>query len=283
MEIQNVGIIGCGQMGSGIAQLCAQSGYTVLVSENRQELLQKGMVTIKASLDKDIKKQKLPVQEKDDIFARIIGTTNIDDFRDCDLVIEAIVEKLVLKKRIFSRLDQICPPCTLLASNTSSFQVGEMATMTKRPDKVLGLHFFNPVPAMKLVEIIKTPATSETTLKIGKEFGESLGKTVVMVQDSPGFIVNRLMTPQILNAVRMVESGIATKEDIDTAISLGLNHPIGPIALADLIGLDTLLTIANNIHQKLKDKQYAAPEMLKILVANGHLGRKTGRGFYQYE
>lgn len=283
MRIQKVGIIGCGQMGSGITQACAQSGYIVLVSENSQKLLQKGLAAITASLDKGVKKQNLTLKEKDAILTQITGTTNLADFQDCDLVIEAVVEELDLKKWIFSRLDKICSPYTLLATNTSSLPVSEIAAVTKRPDKVFGLHFFNPVPVLKLIEIIKTSATSAAALETGKEFGESLGKTVVTVQDSPGFIVNRLMAPQILNAIRMIESGIAIREDIDTAMTLGLNHPIGPLALADLIGLDTLLTIANSIHQKLGDNQYAAPELLKKLVSTGHLGQKTGSGFYEYQ
>jgi 3-hydroxybutyryl-CoA dehydrogenase len=283
VEIRKVGIVGCGQMGGGIAQVCAQSGYTVLVSENNRELLQKGLGNIAASLDRSIKKQNMTPREKDPIIARISGTTNIGDFQDCDLAIEAVVEELETKKHIFSRLDKVCPPHSLLATNTSSLPVIEMAKATNRPAKVLGLHFFNPVPVLKLMEIIRAAATSEATLEAGKEFGKSLGKTVVVVQDSPGFIVNRLMTPQILNAIQMFESDIATKEDIDTAMTLGLNHPVGPFALADLIGLDTLLTIADSIYQKLGDKQYAAPELLKKLVSAGHLGCKTGHGFYEYK
>ena len=282
MKIRKVGIVGCGQMGSGIAHVCARSGYTVLVSENGRELLDKGLANIATSLDKGVRKQNITPQEKDVILTRISGTTNNNDFWDCDLIIEAVIEKLDLKKDIFLQLDNICSPDTLLTTNTSSFQVSEIATITKRPDRVLGLHFFNPVLVLKLIEIVKTPATSETTLQTAKEFGASLGKTVVVVEDSPGFIVNRLMTPQILNAILLVESGIATREDIDTAMSLGLNHPIGPLALADLIGLDTLLTIADNIHRKSGEKQYAAPAMLKKLVAEGRLGRKTGSGFYDY-
>jgi len=282
MKIHKVGVIGCGQMGGGIAQVCAQSGYAVLVSENNHELLQKGMANIAVSLDRSVKKGNIPSPEKDTALTRITGTTNIDDFQDRDMVIEAVVEELETKKSIFSRLDKICPPHIVLATNTSSLPVNEIAEATKRPDKVLGLHFFNPVPVLKLMEIIKTAVTSEATLRIGKEFGKSLGKTIVVVQDSPGFIVNRLMTPQILNAIRMFESGIATKEDIDTAMTLGLNHPVGPFALADLIGLDTLLTIADSIHQKMGDKECAAPELLKKMVSDGHLGRKTGQGFYKY-
>jgi len=283
MKMQKLGIIGCGQMGSGISLVCAQSGYTVLVSDINSKLLQRGLKNIETSLDKNIDKNKITRQEKDTVLARITGTTNTGDFNDCDLVIEAISEELDSKKQVFLKLDKICPPHTLLATNTSCLSVADISKVTHRSDKVLGLHFFNPVPTMKLIEIIKSATTSEDTISAAKEFAGSLGKTFVVVQDSPGFIVNRLMMPQILNAIRIVESGIATVEDVDTGMTLGLNHPLGPFALADLIGLDTLLTIADNIHQKLGDKQYAAPEILKKMVANGYLGRKTGRGFFPYK
>jgi 3-hydroxybutyryl-CoA dehydrogenase len=282
MKIQKVGVVGCGQMGGGIAQVCAQAGYAVTVSENNGELLKKGLGNIAASLDKSIRKQSITHLEKDAILTRISGTVKTDDFKDCDIVIEAVVEEMVIKKSVFSNLDTVCKPHTILATNTSSLPVKEIADATRRPDKVLGLHFFNPVPSLKLMEIIWTATTSKATLEAGRDFGKSLGKTVVTVQDSPGFIVNRLMTPQILNAIRMCESGIATKEDIDMAMTLGLNHPVGPFALADFIGLDTLLAIAESIYQRLGDTQYLAPELLRKLVSAGHLGRKTGRGFYEY-
>jgi 3-hydroxybutyryl-CoA dehydrogenase len=283
MKIRAVGIIGCGQMGRGIARICTQSGFKVLISDISQTLLQKGLTAIAASLDRNIRKGIIQPSYKDVILARILGTTNNEEHHDCDLVIEAIIEDLEVKKRVFYTLDQICKAYTLLATNTSSLSVSEITTTTSRPDRVLGLHFFNPVPAMKLMEIVRTDATGKDTVDAGKAFGESLGKTVVVVQDSPGFIVNRLMVPQILNAIYMVESNTAAKEDIDTAITLGLNNPVGPIALADIIGLDTLLSIAESIYQKLGDAQYAAPEMLKRLVVDNHLGRKTGRGFYEYK
>ena len=282
MKIQNVGVVGCGQMGGGIAQVCAQSGYTVLVSENSKELLQKGLAAITASLEKSVKKGIMPLEEKNLVLRRITGTTNAGDFYNCDLIIEAAIEDLELKKNIFSQLDSVCPSHTLLATNTSSLSVAEIAAATHRPDKVLGLHFFNPVPVLRLLEVIKTTGTSGTTLEAGIGFGKSLNKTIVVVADTPGFIVNRLMTPQILNAIRLVEAGTATSEDIDTAMTLGLNHPVGPLALADLIGLDTLLTIADSIFKKTGDSQYAAPDMLKKMVHAGNLGRKTGRGFYEY-
>jgi 3-hydroxybutyryl-CoA dehydrogenase len=282
MEIRKVGVVGCGQMGGGIAQVCAQSGYAVIVSEISDYLLRKGLAAIESSLDRSVQKERITPQERDTAIARIRGTTDTGEFKGCDLVIEAAVEDLDLKKKIFREMDGLCPGITILATNTSSLLISDIAAVTQRKDKVLGMHFFNPVPAMKLVEIVKSAATSDETYDAGKQFCQSLGKTVVTVQDSPGFIVNRLMTTQILGAIHLLESGTATKEDIDTGMTLGLNHPMGPLALADLIGLDTLLGIADNICDKIKDKQYATPAMLKQMVADGRLGRKTGRGFYEY-
>jgi 3-hydroxybutyryl-CoA dehydrogenase len=282
MEIRKVGVVGCGQMGGGIVQVCAQSGYAVIVSEINEELLNKGLAAIAASLDRGVQREKITHQDRDASLARIRGTTDTRDFGDCDLIIEAAVENLDLKKNIFREIDKVCPRHAILATNTSCLSVSDMAGETGRPDRVLGMHFFNPVPVMKLLEIVRTEATSETTLETCKKFGQSLGKTIVIIQDSPGFIVNRLMASQILNAIRMVESGIASKEDIDTGMTLGLNYPMGPLALADLIGLDTLLFIANGIYERLSDEQYAAPALLKEMVAAGQLGRKTGKGFYEY-
>jgi len=280
--IKKVGVIGCGQMGSGIAQVCAQAGYQVVVSEVNDEFLDKGLSSIDTYLARSVQKERITQQDKDAIIGRIKGTTSMNDFGDCDIVLEAAVEDMKLKKDIFHEIDGICPQHAILATNTSCLSVTEIAAVTKRPDKILGLHFFNPVPVMRLLELIKTASTSEETVKISKEFGESLDKSVVTVQDSPGFIVNRLMTPQILNAIKMLESGIATKEDIDTGMTQGLNYPMGPLALADLIGLDTLLYIANGIYEELKDSQYIAPPLLKKMVSAGQLGRKTGKGFYEY-
>jgi len=282
MEIRKVGVVGCGQMGGGIARVCAHSGYPVLVSELNDALLKKGLAAVASSLDRDVKKEKITLPEKEAILTRIGGTTNIDDLEDCDIIIEASVEDLDLKKRIFRDMDKVCPRAMVLATNTSSLPVSEIAAATGRPDRVLGMHFFNPVPSMKLLELVKTVATSDATLKIAYAFGQSLGKTVVVTPDTPGFIVNRLLVPQILNAIRLVESGAVTKEDIDTAMTLGLNHPIGPLTLADLVGLDILLAMADSIHEKLGETQYLPPELLKNLVAAGRLGRKTGHGFYEY-
>ena len=281
MEMK-IGVVGCGLMGGGITQVCAQSGYPVIVSEINDELLQKGLTAIDANLTRNVQKERITQQDKDATLARIKGTTDNRDFGDCDLVIEAAVENLDLKKKIFGEMDKICPEHAILATNTSCLSIIDMAKATGRPDKVLGLHFFNPAPVMKLMEVVRTSATSEETLELGKNFGQSLGKTIIIAQDTPGFIVNRLMTPQILNAIRMLESGAATKEDIDTGMTLGLNYPMGPLALADLVGLDTILFITDGIHDRFREDQYAAPSLLKEMVATGQLGRKTGKGFYDY-
>ena len=283
MEIKQVGVVGCGQMGSGITQVCAQSGYRVIVSEINNELLNKGLSSINSFLTRSVEKGKITRQDKDSALSRIKGTTDLKDLGDCDLLIEAAVENLDLKKKIFAELDKICPKHAILASNTSGLSIIDMAMATARPDKVLGIHFFYPVWLMKLLEIVKTIATSNETLEIGKDFGKSLGKTIIIAQDTPGFIVNRLMVPYLLNAIQMLEAGVATKEDIDTGMTLGLNHPMGPLALADFIGLDTLLFIANGIYAEFKDPQYAPPVLLAKMVTAGRLGRKTGKGFYDYK
>jgi 3-hydroxybutyryl-CoA dehydrogenase len=282
MEIKRVGVVGCGLMGSGISQVCAQSGYQVVVSEINDELLNKGLASISLFLTRNVKKGRVSQTEKDATLARIRGTTNIKDFGDCDLIIEAVIESMDMKKKIFAELDKICSKDAILASNTSCLSIIDMATVTTRPEKVLGMHFFNPVPSMKLLEIVKTIATSDETLEIAKEFGKSIGKTTIVAPDTPGFIVNRLLLPFMLGAFRMLETGGATKEDIDTGVRLGLGHPMGPLALADLIGMDTILFIANAICEELKDPLYVPPIILKKMVAAGWLGRKTGKGFYEY-
>jgi len=283
MEIKQVGIVGCGQMGGGIAQVCAQSGYEVIASEVNEELLNKGLASINSRLTRAVEKETIKPEDKEAIFSRLRGTTNLKDFSRCDLVIEAAIENIELKKKIFAELDAVCPKHTILATNTSCLSIIEMAMTTKRPDKVLGLHFFNPPPMMKLLEVVRTVATSEETLEIGREFGQSLGKTPIIAPDSPGFIVNRLLVPQILHAIAMLESGVATREDIDNGMTLGLNHPIGPLALADLIGLDTMYFIAIAMYDDFKEPQFAPPTLLKKMVTAGWLGRKTGKGFHEYK
>jgi len=283
MEIKKVGVVGCGLMGSGIAQVCAQSGYQVVVSEINDALLNKGMASISSRLARDVEKGKLSAKDKDSALSRIKGTPNTQDFSDCDLVIEAIIENMDLKKKVFAELDKVCPQHTVLATNTSVLSVIDIAEATARPDKVLGLHFFNPVPVMELVEAIKTIATSEDTLGIGIEFVKSLGKTAIVAQDTPGFVVNRLLAPFLLNAIRMLEDGVATREDIDAGIKLGLNHPIGPLRLLDFIGLDTVYFGAISMYEEFKEPQYAPPILLRKMVTAGWLGRKTGKGFYDYD
>ncbi len=280
MEIRKVGVVGAGIMGAGIVQVCAQSGYQVVVSEINDELLQKGIGTVDFFLGKAVQKEKITSEEKDKIMGRIQGTTDPVHFKDCDLIVEAIIENLELKKELFKQLDEICPPHALLTSNTSSMTVVEMAAVTKRMDKVAGLHFFNPVPLMRLVEIVRTITTSNETVETLKTFSESLGKTVVMAKDTPGFIVNRLLIPYLLNAIRVYDSGLASIEDIDTAIELGLNHPMGPFRLLDILGNDTTLSIADNMFNEFKDDMYAAPVLLRRMVSAGILGRKSGRGFH---
>ena len=283
MEIKKVGVVGCGAMGSGISQVCAQSGYQVTVLEMNDALLDKGLSSINSALTKRMNKGQLPQQDRDSIFGRIKGTTNAQGFSTCDLVIEAASENMELKKSIFAEMDRICPKHAILATNTSCLSIIDMAMATSRPDKVVGLHFFNPAPVMKLLEVVRTIATSKETLEASRHFGESLGKTIVIAQDSPGFIVNRLLVPFLLHAIRMLDAGIATREDIDTAINLGLSYPMGPLALADLIGLDVVFFVANAMYEELKDPQYASPVLLKKMVAAGRLGRKTGKGFYEYK
>ncbi len=280
MQIKRVGVVGAGIMGAGIVQVCAQSGRQVVVSEINDELLQKGIGTVDFFLGRAVKKEKITAKDKDEIMGRIQGTTDPQDFKDCDLIVEAIIENLELKKEVFKKLDEICPPHALLTSNTSSMTVVEMAAVTKRMDKVAGLHFFNPVPVMRLVEIVRTITTSDETVASLRTFSESLGKTVVMAKDTPGFIVNRLLIPYLLSAIRVYECGLASIEDIDTAIELGLNHPMGPFRLLDILGNDTTLSIADNMFNEFKDDMYAAPVLLRRMVTAGILGRKSGRGFY---
>jgi 3-hydroxybutyryl-CoA dehydrogenase len=282
MEIKKVGVVGCGLMGSGIVEVCAKAGYEVVVSEINEEFLQKGMDRINKSLSRAVSKGKVTQEEMSATLGRVKGTTKMADFAPCDLVIEAAVENMELKKQIFTELDGILQPEAIIGSNTSSLCITEMASVTQRGDRVLGIHFFNPVPIMPLLELVRTILTSDETLAVARGFGQSVGKTTVVAKDTPGFIVNRLLIPYLLHAVRIYEDGLATKEDIDTAIKLGLNHPMGPLALMDLVGLDTTLFIADAMFEEFKDPRYAAPPLLRRMVLAGHLGRKSGKGFYDY-
>jgi 3-hydroxybutyryl-CoA dehydrogenase len=269
-------------MGSGIAEVCARAGYQVKVREVSDELLARGLASIQKSLGKAVARGKASQDQAEQAMARITGTLQLSEFSDCDLAIEAAIENMNIKKEIFAELDRILPPHAILASNTSSLCITEMASVTGRGEKVLGIHFFNPVPVMPLLEFVRTILTSEDTMRAAHEFGASLGKTMVTAKDTPGFIVNRLLIPYLLDAVQVYENGLATKEDIDAAIKLGLNHPMGPLTLLDFVGLDTCLFIADAMYNEYKDSRYAAPPLLRRMVLAGHMGRKSGRGFYDY-
>jgi 3-hydroxybutyryl-CoA dehydrogenase len=279
-EIRKVGVVGCGLMGSGYAQLCAQKGYQVVVSEVNDELLNKGLALINARLTESVSQGSLSGQEKDSILSRISGTTYFQNLSDCDLVIEAATEKMEAKKKIFAELDKVCSKDILLATNTSVLSVLDMAMSTTRPDKVLGIHM-NPL-IFPVAEIIKTIVTSNETVEVAKNFSQSLGKYVVIAKDTPGFIINRLITPLFLEAIRMLESGVADKGEIDAAFTRGMGWPVGPLAMIDGIGLDTLLLGTNALYEELKIPQFVAPILLKKMVTAGHLGVKTGEGFYKY-
>jgi len=283
MKIQHVGVVGCGIMGSGIAEVCARSGYNVTVREVNDELLQKGLGRIRKSLSKAVRRGKATQEQMDEALGRIQGTTDLASMADCDLVIEAITENMAWKKDVFATLDAILRPEVIIATNTSCLCITEMASVTQRGDKVLGMHFFNPVPVMPLIEIVRTILTSEETLQTALTFGQSLGKTTVVARDTPGFIVNLLLIPFLFDAIRAYENGLASREDIDTAIKLGLNHPMGPLTLADFVGLDTCLYIGDAMYEEFKDPRYAAPPLLRRMVLAGQLGRKSGKGFYDYD
>ena len=279
MSIKKVGVVGSGLMGRGIVEVCARAGYDVVLVASRDESLQRGMKILESSFARAVEKGRSTVEEKNIALRHIVGTIKNEDLKDCDFVIELVNENMELKRKVFIDLDKVCPPHAILATNTSCLSVMEIASSTQRPDKVLGLHFFNPVPMMKLVEIVKTFTTGEETLAITQSFAKSLGKETLTVSDTPGFIVVRLVMPFVLGAIRLYESGVASKEEIDQAIVLGLNYPTGPLSLCDFIGLDTILSISTAMYQELKDPQYTPPVLLKRLVAAGHLGRKTNNGF----
>jgi 3-hydroxybutyryl-CoA dehydrogenase len=282
MEIKTVGVVGCGIMGSGITQVCAQGGYQVIVSEINDEVLKKGLKSIDAVLSRSVDKGKISQQDKDAILGRIKGTTSMADFAACDLMIEAAPEEMELKKNVFAQLDKICPKHALLATNTSVLSIADIGSATERPEQVVGTHFSNPVPVARILEMVKSIATSDATVAAVQSFGESIGKTVVVCKDMPGFISNRIFTSFLLNAIRVVESGIAETKDIDTVFTMGAGHAMGPLATLDLIGIDTVLKGASAIYEELKDPQYAPPPLMRRMVAAGWLGRKSGKGFYEY-
>jgi 3-hydroxybutyryl-CoA dehydrogenase len=281
--IKQVGVIGCGLMGSGIAQVAAQAGFPTIVVEANDALLERGLGGLRATLDGLVGRGKLESRAKDDILGRLKGTTRLDDLSAVDLVVEAITENQPLKNETFAKLDRICGPHVILASNTSSCNVTAMAAATKRPGQVLGLHFFNPVPLMKLVEVVRTILTDDATATTATEWIRAVGKVPVQTKDSTAFIVNRLLVPYLLDAVRVYESGLASLEDIDQAMKLGCGYPMGPFTLLDLVGLDTTMFVAEVMFEEFRESRYAPPPLLKRMVMAGHLGRKTGRGFYRYD
>jgi len=282
MEIKKVGVLGCGLMGSGIAQVCAQAGFETVVREIDQKFIDKGFGAIEKSLSKAVGKGKMTQADKDATINRLQGTVALDDLQDCDLIIEAVVEDLTLKNEMYAALDKICPQKTIFASNTSSLTVMSMAASTNRTDRFCGLHFFNPVPLMRLVEVVKTVATSKETIETCYEFSKKIGKTPILAKDNSGFIVNLLLIPYLLDAIRVLEQGYASVEDVDTGIKLGLNHPMGPLTLLDFVGLDTTYNIANIMFEEYREKRYAPPPLLKKMVLAGYYGRKSGKGFYDY-
>ncbi len=283
MAIQTVGVVGMGQMGSGIVEVCTRAGLHVVAREVNDDLLDRGKTYLKKSFAKGVERGKLSQADADVALERITYTLHLADFANCDLVVEAATENMQLKKTIFTELDVICKPHAILASNTSSLSITEIASATQRPDKVVGLHFFNPVPVMPLIEIVRGLLTSEETLEEVRHLGPLFSKQLVFAnKDNPGFIVNLLLIPYLFEAVRALENGIATKEDIDTAIRLGLNHPMGPFTLMDFVGLDTCLFVGDAMYNEFKEPRYAAPTLLRRMVTAGLLGRKSGRGFYTY-
>jgi len=283
MEIKTIMVVGSGQMGSGIAQVAAQAGFQVILHDIKEEFTQKGLAGIEKNLARNVSKGRITEQEKSDILARFTTTTELSSAKDADFVIEAATEKMEIKSKIFQALDDAAPAHTILASNTSSLPITEIAAITKRPEQVIGMHFMNPVPVMQLVEVIRGLATTDQVLQTVLELAEKMGKTAVEVNDFPGFVANRILLPMINEAIYAVYEGVATKEAVDQVMKLGMNHPMGPLQLADFIGLDTCLSIMEILHEGLGDSKYRPCPLLRKYVKAGWLGKKTGRGFYIYE
>ncbi len=282
MALRRIMVIGAGQMGAGIAQVASQAGCRVWLRDVSQELVDKGLGGIRKFLERGVEKGKITVEERDAVLGRITGTLGPEPAAECDMIIEAVIEDLGVKAKVFGELDKVCPPTTIFASNTSSLPITQMAAATSRPDRFIGMHFMNPVPLMKLVEIIRGLATSEATYQAVRELAVAMGKEPVTVNDSPGFVSNRILIPMLNEAVYCLQEGLATPEDIDTVMRLGMNHPMGPLALADLIGLDTVLFIADVLYREFQDSKYRACPLLRKMVRAGYLGKKTGKGFYSY-
>jgi 3-hydroxybutyryl-CoA dehydrogenase len=282
MAIQKVGVVGCGLMGSGIAQVCAEAGYPVVVREVSDELLRKGLGKIESFLKKGVEKGKVTPERMKEVLGRLEGTTDLAALAGSDLVIEAVVESLPAKREVYQALDASCAPHAIFASNTSSLSITEMAAVTKRPERFVGLHFFNPVPLMKLVEVVRSPLTAPDVFEEAVAFASSLGKTPVRAGDRTGFIVNRLLVPYLLDAIRALEEGAGTIVDIDEGMRLGCGHPMGPLTLLDFVGLDTTFSIAEIMFGEFREKRFAPPPLLKRMVQAGLLGRKSGKGFYDY-
>jgi 3-hydroxybutyryl-CoA dehydrogenase len=282
MDIKKVGVVGCGLMGSGIAQVAAQSGYPTIVREVSQGLVDKGLGSIDRFLAKAVEKGKATAEQKAATMANLKGTTKLEDLAGCDIVIEAIVEDLSVKNETFSTLDRACGKQAIFASNTSSLSITQMMRATARHERFIGLHFFNPVPLMKLVEVVRTVATDPGVVEAGMAFAKTLGKSPILANDSSGFIVNRLLVPYILDAIRALEEGVGSIEDIDAGMKLGCNHPMGPLTLLDFVGLDTTYFIANIMFEEFRERRFAPPPLLKRMVQAGYLGKKSGKGFYDW-